>query len=175
MKYVTIDPSSEDASDLLAVSTEDGRVIFYSTKKLREPENDPDSSIPFAEPIAQLGGKANGLPGRIKDFEVFSLKNEPTIKKDAFLVVTANSDGAIRVWLVNGKELKEQNDSENASTAPQVGQLLNTYETGNRITCMKAFVMLPVEDQSTLEDFDEEDEDEDEESEESSDEESDAE
>ncbi|ODM24298.1 hypothetical protein SI65_01994 [Aspergillus cristatus] len=174
MKYVTVDPSSEDASDLLAISTEDGRVIFYSTKKLREPENDPDSSIPFAEPIAQLGGKANGLPGRIKDFEVFSLKDEPTVKKDAFLVVTANSDGAVRVWLVDGKELKKQNDSENAPTTSQVGKLLNTYETGNRITCMKAFVMLPAEDQSTLEDLDDE-EDEESEEEESSDEESDAE
>jgi len=173
MKYVTIDPSSEDASDLLAVSTEDGRVIFYSTKELREPENDPDSSIPFAEPIAQLGGKANGLPGRIKDFEVFSLKDEPMVKKDVFLVVTANSDGAVRVWLVDGKELKEQNDSKNAPTAPQVGKLLSTYETGNRITCMKAFVMLPAEDQSTLDDLDEEDDDSEEE--ESSDEESDAE
>lgn len=174
MKYVTVDPSVEDASDLLTISTEDGRVIFYSTTKLREPENDPDSSIPFAEPIAQLGGRANGLPGRIKDFEVFSLKNEPTVKKDAFLVVTANSDGAVRVWLVDGKELKEQNDSEKAPTVSQVGKLLNTYETGNRITCMKAFVMLPAEDQSTLEDLDDE-EDEEGEEEESSDEESDAE
>lgn len=180
MKYITVSPNSDDTSDLLAVSTEDGRVIFYSTNKLRQAEKDPDSFIPFAEPVAQLGGRASGYPGRIKDFEVFNLKEEQAAKKDGFIVVTGNSDGAVRIWTLDAKDLtgEQTTDSkdkkENASTTRQVGRLLNTYETGNRITCLNGFVMLPSEDPSTLEEDEEDDDEEVEQSEEESSDESDA-
>lgn len=169
MKYFTIDPTSEDKSDLLAVSTEDGRVIFYNTRKTQQPEDESDSPIPNAVPIAQLGGKESGLPGRVKDFEIFNLKDEPAAKKDSFLVITGNSTGAVRIWAVDAKDLTGD------PTTGQVGKLLNTYETGNRITCLEAFVMLPSEDPSTLDDSEEEEEDEDKnESEDSSSDDSDA-
>ena len=164
MKYIAVDPTSDDGNDLIAVSTEVGRLVFYSTEKLQQPEDDPDSSIPFASAVAQLGGKAAGLPGRVKDFEVFNLKDVPAIKKNGFLVVTGNSDGAVRVWMVDEKDLTGKKDN-----IPQVGRLLNTYETGNRITCLKGFVMLASEDPSTLEDSEEDEEGEEESAEESSD------
>lgn len=172
MKYIAVDPTSDDGKDLIAVSTEDGRLIFYSTEKLQQAEDDPDSSIPFAGTVAQLGGKAAGLPGRVKDFEIFNLKDVPAAKKSGFLVVTGNSDGAIRVWMVDEKDLTGQQplDSRDDTNTPQVGRLLNTYETGNRVTCLKGFVMLASEDPSTLEDSeDEEGEGEGESAEESSD------
>lgn len=153
MKYVVRDPSADDG-ELLAISTEDGRVIFYSTSKLRKPEDESESTVPYAEPVAQLGGKPCGLPGRVKDFEILSLRDEPAGGKDDFLVVTGSSDGTVRVWKLNGNDLAGASSSKGSKdgNAPQVGKVLGSYETGDRITCMKAFVMLPSEDPSTLED-----------------------
>lgn len=157
MKYIVRDPSSEDG-ELLSISTEDGRVIFYSTQKLRQPEDESESTIPYAEPVVQLGGKPCGLPGRVKDFEILSLRDEPIREKDAFLIVTACSDGTVRVWKVTGADLagKSNPKDKNNTNVPQVGKILGSYETGDRITCMKAFVMLPSEDPSTLEESEEE-------------------
>ena len=168
MKYIAVDPTSDDGKDLIAVSTEDGRLIFYSTEKLQQAEDDPDSSIPFAGTVAQLGGKAAGLPGRVKDFEIFNLKDVPAAKKSGFLVVTGNSDGAVRVWMVDEKDLTGQQAPDSKDGTPQVGRLLNTYETGNRITCLKGFVMLASEDPSTLEDSEAEEEEEEKETDEES-------
>ncbi|KAE8351465.1 WD40-repeat-containing domain protein [Aspergillus coremiiformis] len=182
MRYITRDPSTEDGDKLLSISTEDGRVIFYSTTKVQKPRDDDDSPIPYAETVAELGGKACGFPGRVKDFEILSLKDETTVPQEDFLVVTGNSDGVVRVWHLPGKDLagkrktgkSSKTKDEKASKTPQVGKLLNTYETGNRITCLKAFVMLPSEDLSSLldseeefEDFDSEEEEEESDSEES--------
>ena len=157
MKYIVRDPSSED-DELLSISTEDGRVIFYSTQKLRQPEDESESTIPYAEPVAQLGGKPCGLPGRCKDYEILSLRDEPIGEKDNFLVVAASSDGTVRVWKLTGAELSGKSSSKDkkSTSTPQVGTLLGSYETGDRITCMKAFVMLPSEDPSTLQDSEEE-------------------
>lgn len=152
MKYVVRDPSTDDG-ELLAISTEDGRVIFYSTKKLRQPEEGSESSIPYAEPVAQVGGKQCGLPGRVKDFEILSLKEESLGGKDELLVVTGSSDGTVRVWKLNGTDLSP---SDGANSSTQAGQLLGTYETGDRITCLKSFVMMGSEDPSTLQDSEEE-------------------
>ncbi|GMG44247.1 unnamed protein product [Aspergillus oryzae var. brunneus] len=164
MKYINKDPSAEDGDELLAVSTEDGRVIFYSTKKVQKPQDEDDSPIPYAEAVAELGGKASGFPGRVKDFEILSLKNETAGPQDGFLVVTGNSEGVIRVWYVPGEDLAgkgkggktSKTKDEKASKTPQVGKFLNAYETGNRITCLKGFVMLPSEDPSSLLDSEEE-------------------
>ncbi|KAF7592879.1 hypothetical protein BBP40_012291 [Aspergillus hancockii] len=153
IKYINPDPSVEDGGELLAVSTEDGRVIFYSTQKVQKPQDEDDSPIPYSEAVAQLGGKACGLPGRVKDFEVLSLKGEKTAPQEDFVVVTGNSEGVVRVWHLRGKDLagkgntgKPSKKDEKSLQIPQVGKLLNVYETGNRITCLKAFVMLPSED-----------------------------
>lgn len=153
MKYIVCDSSSYDG-ELLAISTEDGRVVFYSTKKLRKPEEGSESIIPHAEAVAQMGGKACGFRGRVKDFEILSLKDDPAGEKNEFLVVTGSSDGVVRVWRLNGTDLTGKKDGNSANT-PQIGQHLGSYETGDRITCLKSFVMLPSEDPSTLEDSEE--------------------
>ncbi|KAJ5738972.1 hypothetical protein N7493_002127 [Penicillium malachiteum] len=157
MKYVSR-PAGDATEDLLAVSTEDGRVIFYSTQELQKPEEDDESTIPYATPVAQVGGKQAGFPGRIKDFEVLSLEDQPKEVRDGIIVVTGNSDGVVRIWNVASKELVPAKKSKGQGTIPQVGNLLTTYETGNRITCLASFVMLPAEDPDTLIDSDDEEE-----------------
>ncbi|KAL4775553.1 WD40-repeat-containing domain protein [Aspergillus nidulans var. acristatus] len=139
--------------ELFAVSTEDGRVIFYSTRNVRKADEGDDSSIPYAEPVAQLGGKSQGYPGRVKSFEMLSLKGQPGINDDDFAIVTANSEGVVRVWQLLGAQLRNAVAKKSSDTKDiQVGKLLSSYETGNRITCLKAFVMMPTEE-PTPEDF----------------------
>ena len=154
MKYIVRDPSSDDG-ELLAISTEDGRVIFYSTKRLRQPGAGSESSIPCAEAIAQLGGKPCGLPGRVKDFEILNLQDESIGGMNGFLVVTGSSDGIVRVWRLTGTDLIAEPNDGKSTDIRQTGQLLGTYETGNRITCLKSFVMLPP-DPSNLQDSEDE-------------------
>ena len=156
---MTLSEDSTAAKDILAISTEDGRILFYSTasvpdSKSTEPSSKPE--IPICEAIGQMGGAAEGLTGRIKDFELLKVPNSLNL-----LIVTGSSDGAIRLWLLDEAELTEKssvlegpkNGSENPKThassdakanaaITQVGSLLGTYEAGNRITCLKAFVML---------------------------------
>lgn len=147
MKYVSLPMKGGEKEDLLAVSTEDGRVMFYSTKEVKKDEADTECSIPHATPVAQLGGKQAGLPGRIKDFEVLSLEGQAKEYRSDVLVVTGNSDGVVRIWKLTGKEVASAKKTEDTT---QIGKLLTTAETGNRITCLAAFVMLPAEDPSTL-------------------------
>ena len=143
--------------DILALSAEDGRIVFYDTTTEHEStatngtDADESSDIPSAKALAQLGGKAAGISGRVKDFEVLTLlsslsaPSSPSPPQDsAALVVTANSDGAIRLWHLLLHDLtKQQHKKDREGKEPQIGQLIGTYETGNRITCLKAFVMLP--------------------------------
>ncbi|KAK4975678.1 hypothetical protein LTR28_008899 [Elasticomyces elasticus] len=153
------------ARTLLALSTEDGRILFYAT----EPSPSPQTT-----PLAQLGG---GGGSRIKDFEV--LHDAAAPQASSTLVVAGCSDGAVRVWRLGGRELSERwlaevgggrmdaevvdaegvdaegvdvrdvktGDVKTRGThaekagAPQIGTLLSTHETGERITCLTAFVM----------------------------------
>lgn len=152
-------------NEMLAVSTEDGRVLFYSTTlpALTEAtQPDTKSKMSICRAVGQLGGGAGGLTSRIKDFEILK---PPAM--DGFLVVTSSSDGAIRLWVVDKADLQEklpdQDDSsatelgDTAKSKPkdpgakapqlrQIGKLLGTYEAGNRITCLKAFIMSEPED-----------------------------
>ncbi|KAL4890911.1 WD40-repeat-containing domain protein [Aspergillus ambiguus] len=165
LKYVALDASAEDSEELLAVSTEDARVIFYSTKKVHKPEDEDDSPIPYAEAVAQIGGRACGVPGRVKDFDILSLQDEGKSLKNDFLVTTGNSEGAVRVWYLRGEELmgttqSKKTKGEKGSPVPQVGKLLGAYETGYRITCLKAFVMLAPEEPSALVESEESEEEE---------------
>ncbi|KAL9104083.1 MAG: hypothetical protein Q9163_000935 [Psora crenata] len=157
MKYLTLKPNGAEPYEVLSLSTEDGRMMFYSTKYTVEKgvvESHRESSIPVCEPLGLLGGPTEGLTGRIKDFEILSV---PHLTNP--LIVTGSSDGAIRLWLVNAVEIARQVSSPRSTGAlvnghsdpdvstarkrnlKQVGHLLSTYETGNRITCLKAFVM----------------------------------
>jgi protein MAK11 len=75
------------------------------------------------------------------------------------LFVTGNSDGVVRVWKASGKEISSAKKDKETT---QIGKLLTTAETGNRITCLAAFVMLPAEDPSTLIDSGDDDSEDDE-------------
>ncbi|KAK7736996.1 Protein mak11 [Cytospora paraplurivora] len=131
--YVRLDADSE--ATVLAVSTEDGRILFYSTKvdDLEDPEK--DMKLPRAKLLAQIGGKAAGVSGRVKDFKVVKAEDATGV----WYIASASSDGTLRVWELTREELAPKKGKE----APQAGKLLGTYETQNRITCMEAFVMIP--------------------------------
>ena len=150
------------SKDLLAVSTEDGRILFYDTTKVIEDQasNSPTATeIPVSTAFCQLGGTAEGFAGRVKDFEILKPPDS-----DYFIIVTGSSDGAIRLWTVEASEFvaessvskeltnevsmsakngegKANGNAMNLATTGQVGSLLGAYEAGNRITCLKAFVM----------------------------------
>lgn len=170
MSYVSVGEKDEDDAQLLAVSTEDGRVLFYSTKTedLEPPkvEAGKEQQQPSAKLVAQLGGKEAGSTTRVKDFVL--LTNGKGASKQQF-VVTGASDGAVKVWkLPPGKDIKPLEDGK----PKQIGTLIGNYETGNRITCLAAFVMIPraegAEDDEDAEEDDKEDEDLDEEDEDDS-------
>jgi len=150
--YVQVD---EDIQ-ILALSAEDGRILFYSTRPtdLATPTavEGKDTPLPSAKLIAQLGGKEAGLTGRIKDFTTLRVEGS-----DDFFIVAGSSDGALRLWKLSTTDIAHAKEKPK-----QVRTLLGTYETNNRITCLKAFVMLPKIDSSEseeLEDFEGFDED----------------
>lgn len=118
--------------ELVALSTEDGRVVFFDAATEVKSEGD---ELPDAMPVMQLGGKAADVKGRVKDFEILVID-------DSAVIVTASSDGQVRLWHLTAEELRKE-----SKDIKQVGQLIGTYETGNRITCLRAFVMLPARDE----------------------------
>ena len=143
MRYV---PRVLGREEVLAVGTEDGRVLFYaSTKDVDRPER-----------LGTLGGRQMGMVGRVKDFCVEQVQGRT-------LLVTAGSDGAVRVFDVCGsgsgieaaeaeKEEEEDGEEEEGGRSnkrvkveeegdKQVGVLVGVYETARRITCMASMVM----------------------------------
>ncbi|KAI5283791.1 hypothetical protein KEM55_001358, partial [Ascosphaera atra] len=139
VKYISFG-SEEEPNDLLAVSTEDGRVLFYSTSETipNGKGDDDDAALPAAKLVAQLAGKDAGQTTRVKAFEVLSLEDNPS----TFIVVTCGSDGALRLWKLQRDEIESARSSKKDET-PRVGSLVGTYETNARVTCMVAFMMLP--------------------------------
>lgn len=162
--YLSIPNDSEPKSSatILAVSTEDGRILFYNTDKLAAPaasssssingkstgvEVSPATSTPDAALRGQIGGKTAGIAGRIKDFEVLvvpsSTQPSSSPHDNGFIVVTAGSDGSIRLFSLTSQDLGRK--VKEGQAPPQIGTLVGAYETGSRITCLKAFVMLPAQ------------------------------
>ncbi|EXJ59398.1 uncharacterized protein A1O5_12279 [Cladophialophora psammophila CBS 110553] len=148
---------------LLALSTEDGRILFYDTDKIsphsacEESSNDQPGRpfIPDATLVATVGGNSAGFTTRIKDFEILFLPPNAHGQND-MAIIAASSDGTIRVILLLLSEVLAASKSKKPV---QAGIVIGTYETGNRITCLKAFVMLPpdvTEDEDELRDEDEE-------------------
>lgn len=159
---MALSETDAETKDILAVSTEDGRILFYDTTDIVETQRaEPDikPEVPVVEAICQLGGSAEGLTGRVKDFEILKLSG-----LEDYAIITGSSDGAVRLWTIRESELVDEpsvptsmngevsipassDDGKangNASKLPatrQVGSLLGTYEAGNRITCLKAFIM----------------------------------
>ena len=157
MQYVILKAGEDEVLDVLAISTEDGRILLHSTKhadtnNVTKPDTGP--SIPLCKPFGVLGGPTASVAGRVKDFETLSIPRSTSL-----LFVTGSSDGAVRLWLIDAGELTPEIISLNGTVASrnghgqadeaaaqtpkprQVGHLLSTYEAGNRVTCLKAFVM----------------------------------
>ncbi|KAI0526465.1 WD domain-containing protein [Xylaria bambusicola] len=141
--YVSTDSKTE--SSLLAVSTEDGKILFFSTSSkdlsAEAPHMDKEAGkLPVAKLIAQVGGKEVGVTGRIKDFSICKVASQ---QGDSFLIAAGSSDGKIRLFMLPAKDLT---DARSMKSAKQIGRLLGTYETQNRITCLSAFVMITREE-----------------------------
>lgn len=129
-------------SSLLALSTEDGRVLFYDLS-IQPAEESNAKTLPASKCIAQLGGRTAGVQGRIKDFQLVLLPSSKDAAQE-FMVVTAGSDGAVRFWSLTHDELvspEASNGTPEKSAPQQIGRLISTNETGNRITCLGAFIM----------------------------------
>lgn len=138
--YVDLGNEEEEEETVLAVSTEDGRVLFFDTAEESAKPPAEGKTLPTARFVAQLGGKEARCSGRVKDFTVLAV--EDVIGKRGWYVVTAGSDGLLRVWKLENKDLVGQKHEE----GKRVGNLLGTYGTQNRITCLEAFVMIPKPD-----------------------------
>lgn len=155
VKYVKRSRDSEE--QVLAVSTEDGRLLFFSTeeKDLVAPTvvEGKEPGMHAAKLLAQLGGKEAGVDNRIKDFAVL----EPEGTADA-LVITGSSDGVVRLFKLDMEEVV------NAESKKQVGAQIGMMETNNRVTCLQAFVMLPLPEGASDERLESDEEEEEEES-----------
>ncbi|OBT59242.1 hypothetical protein VE04_00438 [Pseudogymnoascus sp. 24MN13] len=158
VRYVKRDEEGEEM--VLAISTEDGRIVFFSTDPadlVAPAAKEGDDALPAAKILAQLGGKDAGVTNRIKDFAVLPLEESGSV-----IIVTGSSDGAVKLWRLKMADVL-------GGAGGLVGEMVGDYETQNRITCLVAFVMLDLPEGAS-DDVLEEDEDEEEE-EESSDEE----
>ncbi|RMD39647.1 hypothetical protein DV735_g5485, partial [Chaetothyriales sp. CBS 134920] len=148
MRWVLLGQGQE----ALAVSTEDGRLVFFDVAQSRSEDgaegkdSEDGEDVPNAAILGQLGGKEAGVEGRIKDFELLSWPDDPA----QAVIVTAGSDGAVKLWRLPFEDL-----GKTKKQSSPVGRLLGAYETGNRITCLRAFVMQPPreEDEGGLSDF----------------------
>ena len=178
LRYVQLSKEEEDGTDrskdeageaptyVLALSTEDGRILFYYTSadtgKLVSATDDDamngkdqDSKIHIYKITAHLGEIQLGM--RIKDFALL-----PTSDGQKQLVVTGASDGKIKIWDVDNPELSDAGTAEthkkqklngtsvvgetaaaSAVQASSIGNLLGSFETHNRITCLEAFILDP--------------------------------
>ena len=145
---------------MIAVSTEDGRILLYLAKHTEGKACclGTEEGVPTLTPIGQIGGD---VKGRIKDFEI--LQDSST----QIYVVSASSNGEISIWLLGRHDLsaddrtssrpnsEHKNWSDNSNgiantsaesglrpiQARQVGKVLGKYNTGHRITCLKAILM----------------------------------
>ena len=167
-RYAVIHGLDNKAVELIAISTEDGRILMHSMDRITQGYDcgldDPDT-IPTLEPFGQI---KTGSGSRIKDFRIIVA---PSSTRSVY-VVSGSSDGAIHIHTLDAKELISQsvtsnpmacrpskgsnsirqvtnvvqaNGSEIESIA-QIGFLLGTYNTGRRITCIEAFMMQEAEE-----------------------------
>lgn len=140
--------AAEKDEEVLAISTEDGRVLFYSTNPPKPVSEDETPNIDSPTLIGVLGGKSIGMIGRVKDFATVQVGGKQ-------LVITASSDGIVRVWgldaaadaaAAQGREMKKVRMDEKVVEERQIGGLVGIYETERRITCLGAMEMEEGED-----------------------------
>lgn len=129
-------PIRDSDAQILAVSTEDGRILFFDLASLDDSEESEDDR-PLCNCIAQIESATLSSAGRIKDFELMELG--PAAEKLDLVFVTASSDGAVRLWAVDSPSLL--NKDQKTGSKRQVGSLLGVRETANRLTCVSGFVM----------------------------------
>ena len=154
LKFLYSNDHDSGQPDYVVISTEDGRLLFFLFPDEKSSGQDGAQShggfpIPCARLVGQFGGATLGMRNRIKDFEVVHIKHR-TDASVSRLIVTAGSDGVIRVWELDESKLLGSTDgdetgsppSDKETQAPQVGKLIGMYETLNRITCMAAFTLL---------------------------------
>ncbi|KAL8674704.1 MAG: hypothetical protein Q9168_000936 [Polycauliona sp. 1 TL-2023] len=82
----------------LAISTEDGRVVFFAADSRNN--HDQDSQITSWPEIGQVGSGVENFGSRIKDFEYLGVQGEHNTT-GAPLIVTGSSDGVIGVWTLD--------------------------------------------------------------------------
>lgn len=158
LHYLILPKDSGEVSELLAVSTEEGQILFFDTNpgsSIKTAEQTQEHTAPTIHAIGGLGGLKDGVVGRIKDFEILTLPVNGE-SMECLVVAAGSSDGTIRLWTLNAtqlatevKALRGDSDFNKSSqglmpevpSGRQIGRLIGTYETGNRITCLKAFVM----------------------------------
>lgn len=144
------DRTADGPKEVLAISTEDGRVLFYLTTSPTSPEEKEEEetktppAIDTPHLIGILGGKSLGMPTRVKDFSTIFAGGKQ-------FVVTAGSDGVVRVWDLDGskdakakqgREMKKVRiEREEKAEERQVGALVGIYETERRITCLGVMEM----------------------------------
>ena len=163
MRY--LDRGGGQASKCLALSTDDGRVVFFSTaeatsittdgvsngsvhatvtataapsSKLKSPSAAPAVAEPTLPSAAALGYVDCGS-SRIKDFKILSRRLHDSSSQHQHIIITGSSDGSIALWRLDiSKFLNDKVSRENPDTTPQVGDLVGMYRTSGRITCLEA-------------------------------------
>jgi len=157
-EFAYVELGGTEGESVLAVATEDGRLCFFDTTVMEpEPEKPKaaeeedeekaaagggkkkadEATVPCAKMVAQLGGKEAGFTGRIKDFKILPVEDEQGER--SWYAVTGGSDGNLRVWRLEAADLRPNKDG----SGKQVGKLVGSYATENRVTCVEAFIMIP--------------------------------
>lgn len=140
------------------MSTEEGRILFFDTNSrssVEAAEQNHENIAPTIQNIGGLGGPEEGIVGRVKDFEILNHTiNEGSVEYR--IIVAGSSDGTIRLWALDLTQFATEVESSTGGSqldksahghileipsARVVGRLIGTFETCNRITCLKAFVM----------------------------------
>ena len=134
---------------MLAISTESGCILFYEPVADTTTET-AEHEVPKALLVGQLEDRRSGAVTRVKCFEVLKIPNTSESSLDN-VIVTGSSDGSIRIWNVDASELEAKRldaadnadtaNSQRSATVRQIGSLVGKHETGNRITCLKAFTL----------------------------------
>ncbi|KAF2149768.1 WD40 repeat-like protein, partial [Myriangium duriaei CBS 260.36] len=137
-------PTRTDGPTILAVSTDNGRIMFFDLDRysalVDAVDTKAEDKLPVCACVAQIESATLSSAGRIKDFELLEV-SASGISFD-LVFVTASSDGAVRLWGIQSASLtSEAKTSGKIVTPKQVGTLLGVRETGNRLTCLTGFVM----------------------------------
>ena len=141
-----VDGLDAENPNVLSISTEDGRILFFNVNT--DDQLEQHDNLPQCACIGQLGGAISGTSGRIKDFEILT---PPAAGKDSVLprlLVTGYSTGTVRLWKFFVHELLSPDESHHAIIGNgdkpqprQVGEIIGTLETNNRVTCLGAFIL----------------------------------